>query len=432
MGKLKCGVLALLWPALSCLAQNAPPQITPLTIGDTVPDLVLTNVINYPASTIRLSDLKRKLVILDFWSSWCGNCISLFPHIDSLQEMFKNNLQIILVNGKSKLSKDDKPKIEKILRQTKQRTGSAIDIPVIFDYPILDSLFPYNYIPHEVWLQYGKVVAITSSLEVNSANISALISGRNVSMRTKMDMLNSDPSASLLLPAKKDSNTIWHYQSVITGYREGLHGMGDRRDTSNDSLITGMYIYNESLEGLLRIAYTHTSKLNFPKNRVIFAVKDPAPFQSHTDTSIYRYSYCYEISVPPTTYEHIRAYMQQDIAHTFNLEVKNEKRKVSCLVIYTTPALKKSFSKGGKPWIEWGAHSQKKYIRNHTIPKTIEFLNRMTNIPLIDETGLEAPVDIDLPTDFANTALLISILQKAGFRVSEQERFLEVAVITDR
>src|SRR6185312_10987349 len=71
------------------------PALKPLSIGDTVPDITLTNVYNYPSSTIKLSDLKGKLVILDFWSTWCGSCIEAMPESEKLQNGFGNKIQII-------------------------------------------------------------------------------------------------------------------------------------------------------------------------------------------------------------------------------------------------------------------------------------------------------------------------------------------------
>ena len=63
------GVMVILLPILSG-AQSQP--VKALKIGDTVPDITITSVYNYPASTIHLSDLKGKLVILDFWATWCS------------------------------------------------------------------------------------------------------------------------------------------------------------------------------------------------------------------------------------------------------------------------------------------------------------------------------------------------------------------------
>ncbi len=41
-----------------------------LKIGDDVPNLKFSNMVNYPAKEIELKNLKDKLVILDFWAKW--------------------------------------------------------------------------------------------------------------------------------------------------------------------------------------------------------------------------------------------------------------------------------------------------------------------------------------------------------------------------
>jgi thiol-disulfide isomerase/thioredoxin len=54
-------------------------------------------------SKIKLSDLKDKYVILNFWATWCGYCVIEMPDLQKLQAAHKDDLLILAVNvGESK------------------------------------------------------------------------------------------------------------------------------------------------------------------------------------------------------------------------------------------------------------------------------------------------------------------------------------------
>jgi cytochrome c biogenesis protein CcmG/thiol:disulfide interchange protein DsbE len=60
--------------------------------GDKAPDFSLKSV---DGKTIKLSDYKGKVVIIDFWATWCGPCRRGIPDLVSLQTQFKNDIVII-------------------------------------------------------------------------------------------------------------------------------------------------------------------------------------------------------------------------------------------------------------------------------------------------------------------------------------------------
>ncbi|MCP5537659.1 MAG: TlpA family protein disulfide reductase [Akkermansiaceae bacterium] len=66
------------------------------------------------------ADTKGKVVVLDFWATWCGPCIASMPHIQKLQEKFKD--QDVLIVGVS----CDRPSSKETPEQNKTKVADFI------------------------------------------------------------------------------------------------------------------------------------------------------------------------------------------------------------------------------------------------------------------------------------------------------------------
>lgn len=96
--KSKAFVAPLLWACLSgpTLAASA---------GAPAPDIQLSET----SIASKLSDLKGKIVYLDFWASWCGPCKQSFPWMNEMQAKYgAKGLQIVGVNLDAKREDADK------------------------------------------------------------------------------------------------------------------------------------------------------------------------------------------------------------------------------------------------------------------------------------------------------------------------------------
>ncbi|MEP7147387.1 MAG: TlpA disulfide reductase family protein [Acidobacteriota bacterium] len=62
----------------------------------------------------KLKDLKGKVVILDFWATYCPPCIEEIPHLMALQAMYPSDVRVI---GLHVGGEEDRPKIPSFVEQ---------------------------------------------------------------------------------------------------------------------------------------------------------------------------------------------------------------------------------------------------------------------------------------------------------------------------
>ncbi|WP_145859778.1 TlpA family protein disulfide reductase [Pedobacter suwonensis] len=176
-------LLFLLINSISIQAQEKSQNYS-IGIDKKIPNVFLSKVINYSATGIRLSDLKGKAVILDFWATFCSACLIEFPKMDSFQKQYNKNLQVILINT---YSKDTEKVLGDFLVHQKSKL-SGFSLPIAQSDSTLREIFPIKSMPHYIWVgSDGRIKAITRAEQVTAPNIERLIAGLSLNLKIKTD-----------------------------------------------------------------------------------------------------------------------------------------------------------------------------------------------------------------------------------------------------
>lgn len=148
-----------------------------LKIGDKMPDIPFGTILNNSTGKTHFSELKGKVVILDFWSTSCTTCIANFPMMSHMQEEFADKIQIILVNlGETQQQIDQtatnrgrtNPKFSKF--KTPENLPSIVQerpISNIEDYwkGTWQQYFPLRGVPFHVWIDQNGTISVMGGHE---------------------------------------------------------------------------------------------------------------------------------------------------------------------------------------------------------------------------------------------------------------------------
>ncbi len=131
----------------------AQDEFTLVKVGDTAPDFTFETA---PGKTMKLSDLKGKVVWINFFATWCGPCRAELPHLQKeVYDKLKSdkNFQLIILGREHSWEEINKFK-----------TGQKFDMPFSPDPGRkVFSLYAKQNIPRNFIIDKIGKIAVSSS-----------------------------------------------------------------------------------------------------------------------------------------------------------------------------------------------------------------------------------------------------------------------------
>jgi len=390
---------------LMCILFHANAQVRSLSIGDEMPDLKF-EMLDYKNPTANLSDFRGKLLILDFWSTWCTSCIAKFPELVSIQKKFGDKVMILPVGFDAYREGSIKAFLTK--RNSEKK---PINLPSALQKDsdtLLMKLIPFRGLPHEVWIDTaGKIIAITYSEEVNEKNVNNYFHGKLEELPLKYWDPNFDMQKPLLLNGNGGPDENFLYRSIITNHNPRVQL--DVRQ--NSPQITRLGMANRLPLDLIKLATELTYKGEFSRiisfdhlNKRVSAdsvlLHRMTKRGDNTMTPVQRQGYnlfCYDLTLPGSfSRADAGKKMLLDLENFFGVKVSSKIDKVNCLVLVRTSQKDKikmnSQLKKSEKQVDPGLE-----LKNATLQILVSYFNQEVNIPfVIDETGYDFKVDIEL------------------------------------
>lgn len=372
-------VLAALCLNFSSIAQKQS-TVTELQIGDFVPEIKVSAVTDGTSRNIKFSDLKGKLIIIDFWATWCSSCIVAMPKTHALEQKFKEELFVLAV------SSEKQDKVASFLKQNK--TVKDLHLTTVIQDTVLAKLFPHRLLPHYVWIDPGgMVLAFTGAEDITEKNVSQILSKGRPDLTTKKDQnLDRPLYSSEELPV----NDLIHYSILTKGAKVGLPGgthpyqKGEhvyRRIFTNSTVLTMYRVIAQKL-------FLENGQ-SFRDDRLIIDVLKPEEIEydsSLGDAKAWNsgHLYNFDVIVPITDAARLNRIMLEDLNRYLPYNGRIEKRRSSYLALVTVDqTLPIRDTAGKKIGLEV-------YVRRL-------MSQGFTKLPVIDETGYKEKVCLPLP-----------------------------------
>ncbi len=360
-------------------------------------------------TSVTLNRYRGKLILLDFWATYCVPCITSFPKMQVLQQKYQDDLQIILVNN------EPVARATAFLQKRKNEQGEAFTA-IVAD-TLLNNFFPHRTIPHYVWIgKDGKVLAITGEEELEEAKLLQAMAGEGSSFVNKK---NIDPALPLFSSADFPTEGLQMYSLLSEGRVSGL-ASGTQFRKAKSGVLVGRAFTNtnfSSLYSAIGRVLQRAAGQRFSDQQLRYTGADSAAFLHD--------SYNYEFVVPERLSGKLYPMMLADLNTYSPYKAIFKTEETDCLVLERT--------RGGRILDQGAGRQGALNLKNIQVEALVDHLENLSwnGLPVINKAGISGRLSISIPLT-GNLQEVNAGLLQYGLRLRPARKKITMMLISDQ
>jgi len=370
------------------------------------PPLKFTRMLNAPAGTkTDWASLRGKVVVLEFWTTWCGPCIASIRHWNELAaQLDPAKFQFITVNqGQSA------DKISEFIQRKPMTGWAGLDR----DFRVSE-LYGVGPIPVTMIIdQKGRFVAATTPEDLKAEDLNGVYEGKEVQFASAPETKSAaqgkaETNSAGEVKARGDQRPV--FELSLTPAKPGTKPFtGVANDTFERRAVSVM--------DLIANAY------QVDKARIDWRGRDDQRL--------------YNLRVTMEGLERLWSFAiyQQDVALALRLKVHKEQETRKLLVLRTNEnarELLKETELDGNTGKLCGYYRDRFVIQNLGMEDAALELEKLFGVPVLNESGRSEKFDVSVAAREGDLAGLKESLEKeAGLVLTEEEKPVEMLVVED-
>lgn len=366
-------------------------------VGEKAPQLKLTGLLQAPGKLEQnIKSLEGKVVVLEFWATWCAPCIAAMPHLNELSGKYKSKgVQFISITDETDAKAKD------FLKKRKINGWVGID-----GDKAMHTAYEVQGIPFTVVIGAdGRVLGYPVSKLLSEEMLDQALAGQELVTAMTFRKDAGKTSATVAEPA-----AALYELSIRPSVSKGM---------SNAMMPNQYRTKGAAALDVIKIAFDAADKHTVVTAQLPdggFDVVAMSPAKSSP-------SWAWR---PP---------LQQMVVNVWGLQVQPEQREMEVYELATTSAAKKRLVPG-EPKAKFSQQSSDSGVlagRNTSMATLVRNLQGAMGAPVLDATGLSGTYDYNLYYDEGNPQTLIKSLEsELGLQLRKVSRMVDVLVIAPK